>query len=60
MTVSEVGWFSAGFHRGGYLPRYAGLIEHFELDARQRCAIFPRGSTPRLAWRWPWPPTRKC
>lgn len=43
MTVSEVGWFSAGFHRSGYLPRYVGLIDHFELDPRQRLRHLSKG-----------------
>jgi ABC-2 type transport system ATP-binding protein len=43
MTVSEVGWFAAGFHHAGYLPRYASLIEHYELDARQRLRHLSKG-----------------
>lgn len=43
MTVSEVGWFAAGFHRPGYLPRYTAQIEQFELDPRQRLRHLSKG-----------------
>ena len=32
MTVREIGWFTAGFHAAGYLPRYLDLIDRFRLD----------------------------
>src|SRR5947199_1781410 len=27
MTVSEVGWFTSGFHNAGFLPRYRKLTD---------------------------------
>src|SRR6478752_3454147 len=26
MTVAEIGWFAAGFYRGGYLAKYSELV----------------------------------
>jgi ABC-2 type transport system ATP-binding protein len=43
MTVEEVGWFTAGFHRQGYLPRYHTLIERFQLDPRARLQTLSKG-----------------
>jgi len=43
MTVAEVGWFTAGFHRPGYQPRFTGLVEHFELDPRQQLRHLSKG-----------------
>ena len=34
MTVSEIGWFSAGFHADEYLPRYRMWTEKFLLDPK--------------------------
>src|SRR5690349_8686093 len=27
MTVAEIGWFAAGFYRGGYLAKYSELVK---------------------------------
>jgi ABC-2 type transport system ATP-binding protein len=56
MTVREIGWFTAGFHKVGFFARYADLVQRFRLDPAPR----PRVVTPRSAWPWPWPRTPKC
>jgi ABC-2 type transport system ATP-binding protein len=43
MTVAEVGWFAAGFHAAGFLPRYHELTTRFELDARARLRELSKG-----------------
>jgi ABC-2 type transport system ATP-binding protein len=43
MTVSEVGWFTSGFHRDGYLERYLDLANQFLLDPRGRLSTLSKG-----------------
>jgi ABC-2 type transport system ATP-binding protein len=43
MTVREIGWFTAGFHRPGYASRYLGLVERFRLDARAKLRTLSKG-----------------
>jgi ABC-2 type transport system ATP-binding protein len=43
MTVAEVGWFAAGFHAAGFLPRYQELAKRFELDPRGRLHELSKG-----------------
>ena len=61
MTVSEVGWFTAGFHAQGFLralPQDRGSLR--PRPGRAGWATCRKGSTPRSACRWRWPPTRAC
>jgi ABC-2 type transport system ATP-binding protein len=43
MTVGEVGWFTAGFHRNDFLPRYRELTDRFGLDVRARLRHLSKG-----------------
>jgi ABC-2 type transport system ATP-binding protein len=43
MTVSQIGWFTSGFQRRGYLQRYHDLAEHFLLDPRARLSVLSKG-----------------
>lgn len=43
MNVSEIGWFTSGFHREGYLERYHDLIEQFLLDPKSRLSTLSKG-----------------
>jgi ABC-2 type transport system ATP-binding protein len=43
MTVNEIGWFTSGFHRAGFLRSYHKLIERFELDPNQRLQSLSKG-----------------
>jgi len=43
MTVDEIGWFTAGFHKGGFLPRYRELVVGFQLDPRARLQTLSKG-----------------
>ena len=36
MTVTEIGWFSAGFHTADLLPRYNDWLARFQLDPKAR------------------------
>jgi ABC-2 type transport system ATP-binding protein len=43
MTVGEIGWFTAGFHKPGYLPRYQEMISHFRLEWRAKLKDLSKG-----------------
>jgi ABC-2 type transport system ATP-binding protein len=43
MTVGEIGWFAAGFHRLGYLARYGELVGRFGLDRAARLKALSKG-----------------
>jgi ABC-2 type transport system ATP-binding protein len=43
MTVSELGWFAAGFHEPMFLPNYRELIDRFDLDPRAPLRTLSKG-----------------
>jgi ABC-2 type transport system ATP-binding protein len=43
MTVSEIGWFTAGFHDRDYLTRYHERLGQFRLDGRARLRTLSKG-----------------
>jgi ABC-2 type transport system ATP-binding protein len=43
MTVAEIGWFTSGFHKPGFLPRFQQLAERFQLDAKTRLENLSKG-----------------
>jgi ABC-2 type transport system ATP-binding protein len=43
MTVAQVGWFVAGFHGEGFLPRYQALTGKFDLDPGARLRELSKG-----------------
>jgi ABC-2 type transport system ATP-binding protein len=43
MTVKEIGWFTAGFHKAGFLSRYLELIDHFGLDPSAKLKTLSKG-----------------
>jgi ABC-2 type transport system ATP-binding protein len=43
MTVSEIGWFTSGFQKRGYLGRYLDLTDDFALDPRARLGTLSKG-----------------
>jgi ABC-2 type transport system ATP-binding protein len=43
MSIQEIGWFTAGFHKKGFLDRYGKRIEAFGLDARQKLKTLSKG-----------------
>jgi ABC-2 type transport system ATP-binding protein len=43
MTVSEIGWFTAGFYHREFEPRYQKLAEDFQLDPRARLQHLSKG-----------------
>src|SRR5262245_1254098 len=43
MTVSEIGWFTSGFQRKGFLNRYLDLAEEFLLEPRARLSTLSKG-----------------
>jgi ABC-2 type transport system ATP-binding protein len=49
MTVSQLGWFTAGFQRPGYLDRYHELTREFLLDPHARVSILSKGQYAKVA-----------
>ncbi len=43
MTVGEIGWFSAGFHRAGYLSRFHTAAAHFRLPLDAKLKTLSKG-----------------
>lgn len=43
MTVSEIGWFTSGFHGKGFLSRYRKIADRFDLDPRARLSHLSKG-----------------
>jgi len=49
MTVAELGWFTAGFHRPGFLPHFLERATHFELEPKKRLAHLSKGQYAKVA-----------
>src|SRR5262245_9818888 len=43
MTVTDIGWFTSGFQRRGYLNRYLDLTEQFLLEPHARLGTLSKG-----------------
>jgi ABC-2 type transport system ATP-binding protein len=49
MTVTEIGWFTAAFHRSGFLERYLDGVHRLGLDAKKRLRDLSKGGYARVA-----------
>jgi ABC-2 type transport system ATP-binding protein len=49
MTVGEIGWFTAGFHRREFLPRYQELIEGYQLKPTAKLQTLSKGQYAKVA-----------
>ncbi|HEY7330581.1 MAG TPA: ABC transporter ATP-binding protein [Gemmataceae bacterium] len=43
MTVREIGWFTAGFHKDGFAERYLEMVQRFRLDPSVRLKTLSKG-----------------
>jgi ABC-2 type transport system ATP-binding protein len=43
MTVADIGWFSASFHKPGFTPRYHELLQRFRLDPAAKLKTLSKG-----------------
>src|SRR3954467_8715504 len=48
MTVSEIGWFTASFHRPGFLPRYREWADRLGLDPDKKLRDLSKGAYARI------------
>src|SRR5690349_13551597 len=48
MTVADTGWFTAAFHKPGFLGRYKGWSERLGLDASKRLKDLSKGGYARV------------
>ena len=49
MTVSEIGWFAAGFYPTGYQSQYEFLTRKFDLDDTQKIGTLSKGMRAKVA-----------
>ncbi|MCB9921080.1 MAG: ABC transporter ATP-binding protein [Planctomycetaceae bacterium] len=49
MTVDEIGWFTAGFYGGNFLPTYKSLIEQFSLPSNKKLKTLSKGMRAKVA-----------
>ncbi len=49
MTVDEIGWFTAGFYGGDFLPTYRQLIEQFGLPMSKKLKTLSKGMRAKVA-----------
>lgn len=49
MTVTEIGWFTAGFYGDGFLPRYLELATQFGLPQRRRLKALSKGMRAKVS-----------
>jgi ABC-2 type transport system ATP-binding protein len=49
MTVTEIGWFTAAFHRSGFLDRYLDGVHRLGLDSKKRLRDLSKGGYARVA-----------
>jgi len=49
MTIREIGWFTAGFHKSGFLDRYKTLCDRFELERKARLQDLSKGMYAKVA-----------
>src|SRR3990172_3195994 len=49
MTVEEIGWFTAGFYKNGYLDTYRQLAREFELEPSQKIRELSKGMRAKVS-----------
>lgn len=49
MTAREIGWFASGFYPDGFLTRYMGLIEQFDLPPRRKIKSMSKGMRAKIS-----------
>ena len=49
MTVSEIGWFAAGFYGNGFLPEYLRLAGQFQLPAGRKLKALSKGMRAKVS-----------
>jgi ABC-2 type transport system ATP-binding protein len=48
MSVADIGWFTASFHRPGFLPQYREWAERFGLDPAKKLKDLSKGGYARV------------
>ncbi|WP_161967149.1 ABC transporter ATP-binding protein [Fimbriiglobus ruber] len=48
MTVTEIGWFTAGFHKTGFQVRYDDWVQRLRLDPKKRLKDLSKGGYARV------------
>ena len=48
MTVNHIGWFTASFHRPGFLPRYRAWVDRLGLEPDKKLKDLSKGGYARV------------
>ena len=49
MTVSEIGWFTAGFYGSGFLERYVRLADDYQLPPKRKIKSLSKGMRAKVS-----------
>ena len=49
MTVSEIGWFTAGFYPDGFLPKFYDLAKEFDLPVKRKIKHLSKGMRAKVS-----------
>ncbi|HEV3235617.1 MAG TPA: ABC transporter ATP-binding protein [Gemmataceae bacterium] len=49
MTIAEIGWFTAGFYKDSFLPRYEQIIDGFKLEPKAKLQTLSKGQYSKVA-----------
>jgi ABC-2 type transport system ATP-binding protein len=49
MSVSELGWFTAGFHHNGFLGNYHELLARFQVEGKAKLQTLSKGQYAKVA-----------
>lgn len=49
MTVEEIGWFAAGFHHDGFLPRFRDWVVRFRLRGDAKLKVLSKGEYAKVS-----------
>ena len=49
MTITEIGWFAAGFYPSGYLAKYRELVQQFKLPEDRKVKELSKGMRAKVA-----------
>ena len=52
MTLSEIGWFTAGFYGSGFFDRYLRLAEGYQLPPKRKIKSLSKGMRAKVSLAW--------
>jgi ABC-2 type transport system ATP-binding protein len=49
MSIAEIGWFTAGFYKDSFLPRFEQIIDEFGLEPKAKLQTLSKGQYSKVA-----------